>query len=249
MNYVLRIQNLKYEAIINDLNIELKSNTFNILLGKNSSGKTTLVNCISNIYKYSGNIYKSISDKEIGIVTEKNKLLSGTVLYNLKYPLINLGKKRGIDEIVNSFSKKYGINHLLYKDINELSKSEYKLIQILVSLIHDPKLFIIDDTLEDLDSLIRLKIINNLKDLSKDICVFWLTSNSDYLEYADNIILYDSGVIKEIITYKQVYSKEKLFNSLGFKLPFNVEFSNKLKFYNLISDDFKNIDEVVNEIW
>ena len=94
--------------------------------------------------------------------------------------------------------------------------------------------FIIDDTLEDLDSLIRLKIINNLKDLSKDMCVFWLTSNSDYLEYADNIILYDSGVIKEVITYKQVYSKEKLFNSLGFKLPFNVEFSNKLKFYNLI---------------
>ena len=247
---ILRIDNLIYKDIINSLDLVLKSNTFNILLGKNSSGKTTLVNSILDLNNYTGNINLFISRNEIGVVTEKNKLLDNTVLYNLMYPLINLGYSESLaKKTAYDFSKKFGLDSILLKNINEISKKEYKLIQIILSFIHSPKLMIIDDSLNDLDYVLKHNVLEYLKELSKTTCVLILTSNTEFLEYADNIILFDSGKVLDVVKYEDLIKIDKIFNKLNLKLPFIIDLSLKLKFYGLINKDYKSIEDVVMDIW
>ena len=56
MGNVLEIKNLKYKNVLKNITFSLEENTFNILIGANGSGKTTIVNCIRGLIKYDGNI-------------------------------------------------------------------------------------------------------------------------------------------------------------------------------------------------
>ena len=56
MSSILKIENLNYKNILNDLNLTLKDKKINILVGSNSSGKTTLVKAILNLINYTGSI-------------------------------------------------------------------------------------------------------------------------------------------------------------------------------------------------
>ena len=244
----LSINNLYYNNIINNLNLNLKYSSFNILIGKNSSGKTTLVELILKMHKYSGDINIYTNQKEIGITTEKNILFDGTVFDNLIFPLQNQNIKN-LKNIVYDFSKKFNIENILYKDIKELTNSQYKLIQILSSIIHNPKLIIIDDSLDDLIYSDKKTLLQYLKIKSSDNCILILTSSSDYLEYADNILILESGSIIKSLTYKELVDEEKLLNHNNIKIPFIYDMFNKLKFYNLIDDNPKSIDELVMKIW
>ena len=168
MSSILSIENLIYKDILNGVSFDLKENTFNILMGENGCGKTMLVKCIAGLLKFDGTIVVNHSvmcddninelRKEIGVLTDIDTLLPGTVLYNITYPLINLNyseeeaKKRAYE-----ISKKLGLNRLLLKDISELSLVERKIVSFCVSIIHNPKLIIIDDAFDELDlSLIHI---------------------------------------------------------------------------------------------
>ena len=58
MSSIIKIQNLYYKDILNDVSFDLEENTFNVLIGPNSSGKTTLVKCILGLIDYNGQIMK-----------------------------------------------------------------------------------------------------------------------------------------------------------------------------------------------
>ena len=248
MDYIIKINNLYYKDVLNNINLELSNKSFNILIGRNSSGKTTLLKSIMGLNECSGSIFIDISKNEISTVSSENELLEGTVLYNLKYPMENLGKKN-TNKIISDLLKEYDCSYLLYKDISELTKSEYKIVQILVALIITPKLIIIDDTLDDIKPIIKMKLLKKIKELSKSVCVIWFTSNADYLEFADKIFLLNNGYIEDSFIFDEIFAKEKIFNKLNIKLPFKTELSNKLKFYELIKSNLNDIDEMVNEVW
>ena len=250
MDCVLKINNLSYKNILKNLNIELHNNTFNILIGKNCCGKTTLINSIIGLNKYDGRIDLFISKEDLSVVTEKNVLLSGTVIHNLVYPLLNLDiKEDKARKQVYSLSKKFGIDNILHKEIQGLNRSERKLVEILVALVTNPKFIIIDDSLDDLIYSYRLKVLNYLKEISKKSCVLILTSNSDYLEFSDNIYVMNEGIIEKETKYSQLFMDEKLLNKCKIKIPFIIDLSNKLKFYNLINKDYTSDDELISDIW
>lgn len=254
MAKILRIENLKYKDILKNINLSLEENSFNILIGKNCSGKTTLVNCINQSLKYSGNILinnQILSERsnEIGYFTNEQYLFENIIIEELLSFLKNLnyaeeqGKKR-----IYTLSRKLGFENLLYKAYEELNISERTLLSFLFSVIHEPKILIIDNDLEILDENFKNKIFNYIKS-QKKLTTLFITTNSDYFYLADEIFILSGGKINSQIDFVNIHEKEKILLKAGSNLPFEIELSNKLISYELLEDVHLDMTEMVDLIW
>lgn len=259
MGNILRIENLKHENIMPKVSFSLDENTLNVLVGPNGCGKTTLIDCIIGMKEYKGKIFidneelklsnrKKIITK-IGYFSSKNKLIKKVVIDNLEYPLLNLefsasDSRKKTYEI----AKIMDIENLLFKNIEDLTVSEANVIKFIVSVISCPKLILIDDTLDDISYFYKKKIIKYLKKISKISCVLIASSFSELLIISDNIIFMDDDFVLKGKTKKYLWD-EKQFNKANVKLPFVYDLSNKLKSYDLISENYDNIDDLIGEIW
>ena len=163
MEYILKVENLNYLNILKDINIELYNNSFNICIGNNCCGKTSLANCILNLNNYNGTVNLAVSNNEIGVVKENSELLYDTVMSNVLLPLLNLGYDEAkAKKIIYSFFKEFELENMLLKSIDSLTNSEKATLKILVSLIHSPKFILIDESLEYIDYTMKIKILNYL---------------------------------------------------------------------------------------
>lgn len=258
MSSILKVQNLKYKGILNDVSFEIKDKSFNILFGPNGCGKTTLVKAILGLIDYTGEIFfeNNLLKKEtvkagIGVMTSHSILEEKKVISNIIYPLINLNYSDEQAKIkVYDISKKLNIGYLLFKDADELSSSERKLVDLACALVSEPRLIVIDDTLEKIDNKAKNKIINYLKGLKKSTVIF-ITNNVEDFLLADNIIIMNDGRIMEVGTPEELFKNEKLFVNNNSSLPFVVDLFNKLKFYDLIDSKeiIFDLDELVDKIW
>lgn len=259
MSCILRIENLKYKDILNDISLDLEENTFNILMGENGSGKTTLVKSIVGLIKSVGTIIisnnivcdENINEirKNIGVLMETDILLPGTVLYNITYPLLNLNMKlEEAKKRAYEISREMGINGLLSKNVEELSLVDKKIVSFVVSVVHYPKLIIIDDSLDELDEKSREKILKFLKKLKKSTVLFVTNREKDIL-LSDNLIIMKNGKISASGKTSELLENEKNFLKNNLEPPFLVDLSEKLKSYDVIDDLILNVDDMVNAIW
>ncbi len=255
----LKIENLSYKNILNNLSLELDEKKFYILTGPNGSGKTTLVMSIAGFTKYSGNISIlgnfSCKDnivslrKDMSILTDISDLLDGTALFNIIYPLINLGYEENIaKKETYTLAKKLNIEYLLTRNVGDLSIKEKKLVQVASTIISAPKLIIIDDTLDDLTDYYKNIVLSYLKKLKK--CTILLVTNNEKLfQYADKIIIMKNGKISENDTLENLLTNERIFSQSYIKTPFLADLSHKLRSYDLLDEDIMDIDEMVNKLW
>lgn len=253
MSSIMEIKDLTVDKILSNITFSIEDGTFNVLIG--SSGKTTLAKSIMGLIEYSGSIiYKN------ELITNKNKkeiiknigyfrnnmLKKGTVIDNIIYPLINLkideteAKKRVYD-----ICDKFKINDLTLKNIKDLTNTEKKLVSFIVSIIHNPKLIIIDDTLEEFDEINKNKILNYIKKYK--ITCLYLTNNEEDIIMSDNLIIIKDGKIIESGKTIDLLNNEKLFNSIG--SPFLTDLSNKLKVYDIVDKSYLDVCEMIDDIW
>lgn len=254
MAKILRIENLQYKEILKDVNLELEEKTFNILIGKNSSGKTTLVNCINQSLNYSGNILfnnQVIKEqpKQIGYFTDNDHLFETIIIEELLSFLRNLNYiEEAAKKRIYTLSHKLGFVNLLYKEYNQLSVSERTLVSFLFSVIHEPKVLIIDNDLETLDEVYKTKIFNYIKS-QKKLTTLFITTNSNYFYLADEIFFISGGKISLKTDFNNINEKEKMLLKCGSNLPFEIELSNKLISYELLESIQLDIEEMVDLIW
>lgn len=259
MGSMLKVYNLKYKNILNSVSFELEEKKFNILIGSNGSGKTTIIKCILGLIDYQGEIIISnniidknnIKDliKNIGVFSNFNLLLDGTALFNIIYPLINLNySEEEAKKKAYSISKKLDIEHLLFKNINELSLTEKKLVMFASSVISEPSLVIVDTTLDELDSNSKSKIITYLKKMRNSTILF-VTNNEEDIMLSDKVIFIDKGKTFYEGNLNSILANDKMFQKSNCKSPFIIDLSNKLKAYDLIEDVVLNMDDIIEEIW
>ena len=185
--------------------------------------------------------------KEIGIFTGIFTLKPGTIFENIIEPLINLKIDRPNDKVYEIF-KKLELENLMYKNISDLSYSQKKLVAIVKSIIHSPRIILLDNPFESLDLYYKNKVINYLKSI-KDHIVIYTTNNSEDLMISDRIIVLKDGKIVENDKRNNLFLKESIFIKNGIKLPFIIDLSYKLQSYGLIDKLIYNSEEMVNELW
>ena len=261
MNNLL-LADVNYKNILKNVNLALENNRIIALMGPTGSGKTTLLKCIFGLLNYTGSISIngnlmtedniSVIRKDIGINLGLTNLIDNNVFSNIIEPLENLNidtdkaRKR-----VYEISKRLGIESLLYKDIKMLSYSQKKIISFARSIIHEPKIILLDRIFDSLNKNYTIKIITYLNYLKKNkkCIIIFTTNNSEYLNICDNLIIINNGKIIVNKKISDLLNDENIFNKNNIKLPFLTDLSYKLISYDLIDHLIFDYDEMVDEIW
>ena len=189
---------------VDNLSFEVKDGEIFGLLGVNGAGKTTTFRMIMGLLdKSSGSIKLngkdidySISD-EIGFLTEERSLmLSYTVMEQaIFYGTLKGMKKEDIERELDKYLKEFDILDYKNKKIRELSKGNQQKIQFILSIIHHPKLLILDEPFSGLDPINVEKFKNIILSLKKDgTSIIFSSHMMEHIEYfCDSLIILVKG--------------------------------------------------------
>lgn len=258
MSEVLKTINLNYRDF-KDINLVFNRGKFYIVIGSSNCGKTTLFKlltsliptnnmiCCNDILLGKDNYQEYIVN--IGIVERVNNhsFIYKRVIDEMKYPLYNLGySKKNILNRINEVLSFFDVNYFIDKDINELSYLDKQKLLIIISLLHQPKVLLLDSVLDIFPK--NDSFVQKLKKLvKKGLTVISFTKKLD-LE-SDQIILLDNcSVLGEYLPSK-VYEDDKLFYSHNIEIPFITDLSIKLKMYDLLDKEYTDMKEMVDKIW
>lgn len=222
---VLKNVSYKYNSkyILDNISLEIKPNTLNVIIGPSGSGKTTLFDLLLrfypinggeifldgvNIYEYSDSIYAS----NITLVKQNPFIYNMSIRDNLR--LVNGNKKRqeevikevGLHEFIMSLPK--GYSTILTQNATNISGGQKQLLSIARSLLTDAEILLMDDVTASLDPKTTNQIIELLVRLKKDHTILVVTNREDLINQADKIIYMNNGKAK---SYKSLEDlKEKL---------------------------------------
>ncbi len=243
---LLNIKNLTFKykdkEVFNKLNLNIRKGSFTTIFGNNNSGKTTLVKLIMGL-ETSTNIYfedKMINQEnrqKIGVVWSNPSVMfmGNTVLEEISFPNYN-------QKDVLSIASELNIANALNKSISELTENEEYLVALATALIRKPKLLIFDGTLANFSH-------RYLKSLTKKgITIINFTTDPDEILLGTYTIFLNEGKV-----YFQG-SLNKILNNLNkleefFGMPFIIELSEKLMFYDLIDKPYTSMQRLINDLW
>ena len=189
---------------VNDISFEIKEGEIFGLLGVNGAGKTTTFRMIMGLLdKTEGNITLdgkkidySLTDK-IGFLTEERSLLpSKTVLEQATYYGVLKGlTPKEVEKRLDEYLKEFNIEEYKNKKIKELSKGNQQKIQFITSLLHKPKLLILDEPFSGLDPInveMFKKVILRLK--KENTIIIFSSHMMEHVEFfCDSLIILVKG--------------------------------------------------------
>lgn len=193
--------------VIDDISFKIEEGKVNILMGRNGSGKSTILNAISGIKSYEGEI------KTDGKVSYLNQNINSKAKFTV-FETILLGKVADLSLKITKDDKK-DVEKILdlldirkYKDkyINRLSGGEVQKVFIGQALVANPKILLLDEPVSALDLKNQYEIMRIIKDLTEKLSLTTLISLHQIgliEKFADNIILIDNQKI-----YRQGPSKK-----------------------------------------
>lgn len=203
------------------INIEFRENEFVSILGQSGCGKTTLLNIIGGLDRYTsgdliinGKSTKEFKDKDwdtyrnhsVGFVFQSYNLIPHqTVLANVELALTISGvgkaerRKRAIEAL-----QKVGLGDQINKKPNQMSGGQMQRVAIARALVNDPDILLADEPTGALDSKTSVQVMEILKEISKDRLIIMVTHNPELAEkYSSRIVkLLDGKIIDDSNPYK-----------------------------------------------
>lgn len=203
------------------IDIEFRENEFVSILGQSGCGKTTLLNIIGGLDRYTsgdliinGKSTKEFKDKDwdtyrnhsVGFVFQSYNLIPHqTVLANVELALTISGvgkaerKKRAIEAL-----QKVGLGDQLNKKPNQMSGGQMQRVAIARALVNDPDILLADEPTGALDSKTSVQVMEILKEISKDRLIIMVTHNPELAKkYSSRIVkLLDGKIIDDSNPYK-----------------------------------------------
>jgi len=264
MKDIIKIKNLNYKnfdnKLFNNFELNIEESDFMSIIGPNNAGKTTLIKILSGLKKYEGTIL--IDNKElkenkkeirkiISIVFDnpETQFIMDTV-YNDIYLTAKNKKIDNIDEEINKISKILKIENILNKSPQHLSGGEKQKVVLASALLGNPKILILDEALSMIDPISKKEIYEYLVKLNNEgTTIINISSDIEDTLYSKNILILNNGTIESLDTKENTYNKENIFKKLQMELPFIIELSKKLSYYNLVNKDYYNEEELINKLW
>jgi ABC-2 type transport system ATP-binding protein len=248
MNTILDIQNVSKEygpkIALNNLNLSIPKGVIFGLLGPNGAGKTTLIRIINQITApdsgqvlYKEQVFKRKHLFEIGYLPEerglyKNMKVGQQCLYLAQ--LKGLTKTQSKQEIYNWF-KKLDMLDWLDKKVEQLSKGMAQKVQFVSTVLHQPKLLILDEPFTGFDPINTELIKNEIFKLKeKGISIILSTHRMESVEeLCDDIALINSG---KCLLNNSVHQIKNDFKKNLFEIHYKGELK-AIKGYILVKQD------------
>ena len=221
---ILEINNLfkNYGSteILKDINVAIEQGDFLVLVGPSGCGKSTLLNCIAGLepitkgkLSIGGNDMTHVSpkDRDIAMVFQSYALYpTMTVAKNITFGM----KVRGIDQAtqdqkLDHVAKQLQIEPLLHRKPGQLSGGQRQRVAMGRALVRDPKLFLFDEPLSNLDAKLRVEMRTEIKALHQRLGASMVYVTHDQIEamtLATKIVVMKGGVIQQIGTPAEIYN-------------------------------------------
>ncbi len=206
-------------AVLHDINIEINDGEFVVLIGESGCGKSTLLRMICGLEEISagtltidGAIANDISPqkRDMSMVFQSYALYPHMTVYdNIAYGLkIQKQPKEQIKQKVHEIAALLGIEPYLDRLPKNLSGGQRQRVAMGRAIVRDPKFFLFDEPLSNLDAKLRVIMRKEIKLLQKRLGTTTIYVTHDQVEamtMADKIVLLDKGHIVQTGTPEALY--------------------------------------------
>jgi multiple sugar transport system ATP-binding protein len=208
---------------LNDVSFDIQDGEFFVLLGPTGAGKTTTLRIIAGLEQQDeGEVYfdgeplgsMTPADRDVAFVFQQYSLYPTMTVYdNLAFPLrspLRKFPKEDIDLSVRDAAKKLRISHLLDRKTANLSGGEMQRVSIGRAIVRQPRIFLMDEPLSNLDAKLREALRVELQHLQKTQSSTTLFVTHDQIEaltMADRIGVLDEGHLIQLGTPEDIYDR------------------------------------------
>lgn len=226
---ILKVENLvkKYhvnsEPILKEINIEVYEGEIYGFLGRNGVGKSTTIKCITGLHDFNkGSITINGYDlmkhpleakKSFGFVPDNHIAYLGmSGREYIDFIAGVYGKVDDYEEYFNYLVDYFEIRNAIDKLIGEYSHGMKQKICLIASLIHRPKLWILDEPMTGLDIMITKKLIDKMKEYKKEGNSIFLTSHNIDLvgKLCDRVAVVNGGKIMDVVDLQDKSNMEEV---------------------------------------
>lgn len=230
----INLENLGYKSnnstILKNIKMDIHAGDKVAIVGETGSGKTTLVNVISGLYKnYTGHAYldgtelREINDElireKIGIVSQDAILFSGTIRYNITmgkdYPEEQIraaAKLSMLDDFIDSLPSGYD-TPVGERGIT-LSGGQKQRMAIARVIIRNPQIIIFDDSTSNLDADTETKFLSTIEGFISGKTTIIISHKLSSVMLAEKAYVLEKGTIMEYGDIKELINKNGYFSDL-----------------------------------
>lgn len=208
---------------VDNISLEVGDGEFSALLGPSGCGKTTTMRCIAGLEAPDeGDIYLDddrINDmppeeRDIAIVFQFYAMYPGTNVFgNIAFPLwARKLPENEVKRLVKETAEKLGIVDLLNKKLSKLNVGEKQRVALARALVREPRVFLFDEPLTNMDARLRLVIRGELKRFVKETKITSIVVSHDQLEamtMADRIAVMNEGKLLQYDTVDKIFNHPK----------------------------------------
>ena len=205
--------------VVRDFNLDIKDGEFIVLVGPSGCGKSTTLRMIAGLEDItSGKLY--FEDKLMNDIHPKDRDIAMVFQNYALYPHMTVGENMGFglkmqnisqDEIkkrVENTAKIIGLSEYLDRLPKELSGGQRQRVALGRAISRNPKVFLMDEPLSNLDAKLRVQTRSEISNISKEFGNTTIYVTHDQVEamtMADRIVLMRDGIIQQVSTPKDIY--------------------------------------------
>ena len=214
-------KNFGATEVLKKINLEIDEGNFLVLLGPSGCGKSTLLNIIAGLETINeGNVY--IDDYNVSKVEPKDRNIAMVFQSYALYPSMNVKEnmvfglkqaktsKEKIEEQLTKVSSFLQVDELLNRKPSQLSGGQRQRVAIGRALVREPRIFLFDEPLSNLDAKLRVEMRREIKKLHqklKTTVVYVTHDQTEAMSLGTKIAIMNHGVIQQNESPEIIYNK------------------------------------------
>ena len=205
------------------LDLSIEEGEFVSLLGPSGSGKSTTLNILSGLIEadegdvwIGGRLVNGLSPdrRDIALVFQSYALYPHmTVFENIAFPLRARRRRQREAEIeanVTRVAEVLGVADLLSRYPKELSGGQQQRVALGRAIVRDPKVFLLDEPLSNLDARLRMRMRHDLKALHRRIgstIVYVTHDQAEAMSMSSRIAVFNEGALQQFAPPQEIYNR------------------------------------------
>ena len=206
---------------LKNVNMEIGKSEVLALIGPSGCGKSTLINIIAGLETINeGDVF--IDDYNVSKVEPKDRNIAMVFQSYALYPSMNVREnmifglkqaktsKEKIQEQLEKVSKFLQVDQLLERKPSQLSGGQRQRVAIGRALVREPRIFLFDEPLSNLDAKLRVEMRREIKKLHQQLkttVVYVTHDQTEAMSLGTNIAIMNHGVIQQNDTPEKIYNK------------------------------------------
>jgi len=211
------------KTVINNVNLEIKDKEFVVLVGASGCGKSTLLRMIAGLEDISsGEIF--IGEKQVNNVPPKDRDIAFVFQSYALYPHMTVREniafglkmrkvpKAEIEKKVQEAAEILNLGEYLDRKPKQLSGGQRQRVALGRAIVRNPKVFLMDEPLSNLDAKLRVQMRSEIKKLHEKLQTTFIYVTHDQTEaltMGDRIVVLNNGDIQQVDSPDEIYNNPK----------------------------------------